>query len=197
MTNFEKNKDKIKEILSQGSDIAIVNGTLEKCGNADCDQCDFYVGNYNCVMNLLNWLDEDDGEPSPEISAARKAGQDEAWELACRLFVHLTGHEIDEIYGNNWSLSQIISMGYTRNDEKVKEWEENNKFHVGDVVKTRKNPDDCGNMVVIDAEDAYKNGVLVVYGKLFCKRTFSVNQLVKTGRTVPVLDWVCQIEKEE
>lgn len=90
MTNFEKYKDKIIELKNQGLDLAMWDGKLMSCDEISCRGCDFEK-NDDCHANVIAWLYEDDGEPSAE----RKAGQDEAWELARRIYCYGPDGEFD------------------------------------------------------------------------------------------------------
>ena len=146
------------------------------------------------ALQKNEWILQDDGEPSPEVTAARKAGQEEAWELARQitdvpmrggfeayfLVDAFGGTEIAPIFSNN-TYSEALA--------KVEAQIKNGVFKIGDVVRTKSDPDDCGDMVVIDVEGMAKDCVTVVYGN-FCKRTFASRQLIKTGRMLPVNDWM-------
>lgn len=84
MTNFERNKEKIKEVCKQKR---IKYSLL--CDWLNCQGCDHYEDpDYICVERALLWLSEDDGSPSPD----RIAGRNEAWELAQRIAKDISIH---------------------------------------------------------------------------------------------------------
>lgn len=60
MTNFEKYKDTILELIANDNRIAInkITNTLCSCDELDCSNCFFsgYSTDYRCVSKILNWL---------------------------------------------------------------------------------------------------------------------------------------------
>ena len=61
MTNFEKYKNKILEIVTESNSIpAKKDGKIIPCEGLRCGECDFSEG--SCKMNQYAWLFEDDGE---------------------------------------------------------------------------------------------------------------------------------------
>ena len=61
MTNFEKYKNKIMEIITESNSIpAKQDGKIIPCEGLRCGECDFSEG--SCKMNQYTWLCEDDGK---------------------------------------------------------------------------------------------------------------------------------------
>lgn len=61
MTNFEKYKDRILELITEGNSTPVLkDGKIVACRCISCEECDFNGG--NCRENQFNWLYEDDGE---------------------------------------------------------------------------------------------------------------------------------------
>ena len=61
MTNFEKYKNKILEIVTENNSIpAKKDGKIIPCEGLRCGECDFSEG--SCKMNQYAWLFEDDDE---------------------------------------------------------------------------------------------------------------------------------------
>ena len=65
MTNFEKYKNKILEVLAQTTEHVpgIINGKLVPCESLRCSECELEGdGNNICSHEFVKWLYEDDGE---------------------------------------------------------------------------------------------------------------------------------------
>lgn len=58
MKNYEKYDKEIKEILSQGADVALVKGKIKKCSESDCFSCafDFEDNEPSCKLGFYNWM---------------------------------------------------------------------------------------------------------------------------------------------
>lgn len=69
MTNFEKHKERILEIVdTKDTGIAVCNGVLHPCGDVSCDNCDFCrVGNHDCDVRFIRWLYQEYQE-KPKLS---------------------------------------------------------------------------------------------------------------------------------
>lgn len=75
MTNFEKYKKQIPELIYNAKDpsLAVVGSKVINCRDARCSECEFsknkreYVG-INCFGKLLVWLCEEYQEPSVDWS---------------------------------------------------------------------------------------------------------------------------------
>lgn len=107
MTNFEKYKNEIRKIIEEECDIAVCKGEPANCYHTDCDECDLYEEGVICRYNAIKWFTKDDGEPSAEAAAARKQGQEEAWELAQNIMKNeddggFSMSELNEIFGDAW-----------------------------------------------------------------------------------------------
>lgn len=61
MTNFEKYKDTILEIVNMGADIAKKNGRIITCDRILCSECDFSAlhSDGHCIANMFEWLYSD------------------------------------------------------------------------------------------------------------------------------------------
>jgi len=187
MTGYEREKEKIIRLIAQRDKMAIINNEPLSCIKAECSICGMCYSGNDYFAAITEWLNFDDGVPSPE----RVKGQEEAWELVQRLMLRedqggLPQEERKKIFGHDANI--IMDNTYAEAAEKVKAWEESKKIKRGDVVRDRKNPDDFGDMVVIEEHNACEKNIRVVYGN-FCTRMFAEGDLVKTGRTVSIQDW--------
>lgn len=127
------------------------------------------------------------------VKETKKAGQDEAWELA-RKIVLTKAHggfpcsQVKEMFGNNSEHKIMLENTYAEAAEKVKNWE--NRIKVGDVVRIT----DCyGYGLVLKMHDGHVTGI-TDGGNAFYRKNENV---FKTGRTLPVEDWLKQIGGEE
>ena len=79
MTNFEKYRDKILEIVKEtNARPAIKNGVPVRCTNIiGCDGCDLRTK--NCRIGFFKWLYEDDGKREQELTCnpCKHADKDE------------------------------------------------------------------------------------------------------------------------
>lgn len=191
MTNFEKDKERVREIASQESNLAIKDGTLKACKDiGDCLCCDFNDGRTSCAGKALLWLLEDDGEPSPD----RKAGQEEAWELAKKIVsIRHDSESVTVALFNTQSITDIFKCNtYNQAAEKVKTWEESKNFKIGGVVKNKED----GCIGVITGLDYDCSLCSVITDKGYSKLWYTYD-CTETGRTLPVEDWLRQIGGEE
>lgn len=70
MTNKEKNKDEIVDIVAKGDIVAVDRGTLKlvSCDSISCLHCLFDINNYpenqgGCIENLRHWMNSEYAEP--------------------------------------------------------------------------------------------------------------------------------------
>lgn len=98
MKNYEKYDKEIKEILSQGADVALVKGKIKKCSESDCFSCafDFEDNEPSCKLGFYNWLFEEYIEP-PKLTKRQ--------------------HAFCEVFPNMW-LAKSISSGAVLYNEK-------------------------------------------------------------------------------
>lgn len=189
MTNFEKYKDRIKDISN--NKVAIVRGEPVDCNNTlSCSDCELSCKT-PCQFYATEWLmQQADGEPSSEITDARKQGQEEAWKLARKINLDkkdggLTLHELAEVFEGMCTYEVLRDCTYAEAAEKVREWEEEKKrIKVGDVVESL----ECTGVVM--RVDGSITEVIDGDGKSII---LSVKECIKTGRTLPVEDWLRQI----
>ncbi len=188
MTKYEREKGKIIRLIAQKDKIAIINDEVISCIEADCSICGMcYVGS-DYASTITEWLNSDDGE----VSLERKAGQEEAWELArkivaCAFDGEIGASKLRDIFNTDLQFEIFRYYTYAEAAAKVKAWTKA-ELKPGDIVRTQYNPDDCGDMVVLENYNACEKNIRVMYGN-FCTRLFAESDLVKTGRTVPVQDW--------
>ena len=69
MTNFEKYKDEILEVIKQGDNPALKNGVITPCNTTNCMECEFYTG-YGCIKKFIKWLYV---EAKPTLTAKERA----------------------------------------------------------------------------------------------------------------------------
>lgn len=58
MTNREKYAKEILDIACVGEDVAVKNGVPCKCGETDCNECDFH-GDGSCTRRLVKWCNSE------------------------------------------------------------------------------------------------------------------------------------------
>lgn len=126
------------------------------------------------------------------LEAARKAGQNEAWEMARKIYCDGVDGGFDlenmvDIFGECNLTKVFRDHSYNEVAEKVKIWEEKG-IEPGDVVR-------CNSIygVVLNCNRRYCS-VLTSEGY---NRTWEVKKCVKIGRALPVQDWLRQIDGEE
>ena len=79
MTNFEKYKDGITEILKE-KDLFIAKdietGEIRDCTDIDCEKCEFFYKNGNCISNMIEWLASEYqkpiSKPTPKLTKAER-----------------------------------------------------------------------------------------------------------------------------
>lgn len=65
MTNFEKYKNKITDIVEQGDAFALVNEKIVPCSGTPCEKCKFFIA---CKDRKLDWLSSEYKEPQIDWS---------------------------------------------------------------------------------------------------------------------------------
>lgn len=191
MTNFERNKEKLKKICKHKNKIGLL-----LCDHIACKGCDHYEdSDIDCDIRALLWLLEDDGEPSQD----RLAGQNEAWELAQKIVKSeceggLSDKEQTAIFGSVSCWRPIANNTYAEAAEKVRAWEESKEPKIGDEYFSKLSESkfivtkvDASAVYVIWTDGSTGAITFDVFGKHY----------VKTGRTLPVEDWLRQIGGEE
>lgn len=65
MTNFEKYKEEIMDILGDGSDVGIEDNKLKSCSYISCNRCGFHATQENkwCQYNFFKWGMQEYVEP--------------------------------------------------------------------------------------------------------------------------------------
>ena len=67
MTNYEKYKETIIEILKNGDALALVKGKPQGCNNTDCEDCEWIddcnLGGNFCYERERGWLESEYKEP--------------------------------------------------------------------------------------------------------------------------------------
>lgn len=129
---------------------------------------------------------------SPEAEAARKLGQEEAWELARKILQPTAGYPKNKIIKSAMSM-MICNFTYAEASERIQSIEES------------KTPIKAGSVVIVE----HKNGIeekavitkVIADGKYAMVKidglTDVIDQkdaaIIKTGRTLPVKDWLRKI----
>lgn len=71
MTNYEKYREKILDVVVSRRCFAVVDGELVLCGDVMCEQCDLYQEGKSCVGILRDWLNAEYVEPLKLTKAER------------------------------------------------------------------------------------------------------------------------------
>lgn len=71
MINFEKYKDKIKELYRNGN-VGLYKGKLVSCDDLSCNECDLSGANESCLFKLLEWCLQEYIEP-PKLTEREHA----------------------------------------------------------------------------------------------------------------------------
>lgn len=66
-------------------------------------------------------------QPNPKDNAEREAGQNEAWELARKIYLILLDEELEEIFGSDEPDNVIAAYSYEEAAAKVEAWEKANE----------------------------------------------------------------------
>lgn len=69
MTNFEKYKDEILEVIKQGDNPALKNGVITPCSTTKCMECEISADN-GCIKKFIKWLYV---EAKPTLTAKERA----------------------------------------------------------------------------------------------------------------------------
>lgn len=69
MTNFEKYKYEILEVIKQGDNPALKNGVITPCSTTKCIECENSTGN-GCIKKFIKWLY---AEAKPTLTARERA----------------------------------------------------------------------------------------------------------------------------
>lgn len=119
----------------------------------------------------------------------RKKGQQEAWELARKLFDMERNNEIVEAFNGEHSATHCVIgwRTYAVAAAKVAEWEKRNEIHAGDVV-TSKNSKHAG--VVTRVGDTFLYGILADFTPFNWIR----EDCTKTGRHIDIESVFAQIK---
>lgn len=136
------------------------------------------------------------------VEEARKEGQKQAWKLAQKILLTednggFGSQELDRIFGDTDVYTILTENTYGEAAVSVMEWE--NRIKIGDVVKSIRKPDDYGDMVVVDILDkpCYDRYTIRTINAKFFLDWFTPEQIEKTGRALPIEDWVRQIGGED
>lgn len=106
-------------------------------------------------------------------------GMSEAWELAKKCFATYRDYELNEIFGNGWSLNKIMEYTPQEVKAKIEAWEEEKaKIEIGTLVV---DPDSETGVVICCNGDWYT--ILYASGKTenYCKP-----ELINTGKSVDI-----------
>ena len=125
----------------------------------------------------------------------RLAGQNEAWELAEKMYVELKGNELNEIFGINWTLPKLFKMSYSEAAAKVAQWEKaKEEIKAGDVYMSR-----VGNYFVIYGVDREKDIAKILWSDLSisARKLDDIKEYyIKTGRHIDIDSFLKQIGEE-
>lgn len=71
MTNFEKYKKEIKEMIKEGIRVSVVNKKPKNCHETECHKCDLYKSG-NCQTSLIEWLYKEYTELKPTLTRTER-----------------------------------------------------------------------------------------------------------------------------
>ena len=163
-----RQKKEIKRLLKENAELKGLNSTI-------CDVC------------------KNDEFLKETAEQARAAGQEEAWELAQKVYLlpesgGYNSNELIEIFGTA-STSEIFSLTHTEAAAKVAEWKrKKEEICVGDVVEC-----EGSYGVVVGAGEVYVKG----FTSDWTPFQWMKQSCTKTGRHIDVDAWLAQIGCEE
>lgn len=83
---------------------------------------------------------------------------EEAWEIAKKLFADFKNHELDEIFGKDWSYLKLMNLSPRQAKAKIEAWEAEKEIEVGDIVHFIDKPE-IKVMITVKHESGYYNGI--------------------------------------
>lgn len=135
------------------------------------------------------YIREEDVFPVPDMT------DDEAWEIAKKLFADYSNVELDEIFGKGWSFPKLMELTPQQAKAKIGAWEAEKEIKVGDEVEF----DDTANNLHRAMYVTSKIGENDYCG--ICKNgdTYCVHKsaLKKTGRHIDIERILKQIGGDE
>lgn len=138
MTNYEKYKDQVIELIAKGNRIGLLNGKIVNCDSIHCDHCGFNeIG--NCYNARRDWLNAEHIE-KPKLTQREwhlcKAIE-EGWIVRNKndiLYLHRgkprKGGEIWLSPGFIISVKNIISDGFS-----FIQWQDEEPWSIEDLLK--------------------------------------------------------------
>lgn len=134
------------------------------------------------------------------IENERAAGREEAWKLAGKIFDISDGgysiKELEKVFGTDSIYECFINLTYAEAAAKVEAYEKKNKkLNVGDVVECMEKGEEY--VVTCIADDFRSWNVAINKRGDYIAFKSETSGVKKTGRTLPVSDWLKQIGGEE
>lgn len=102
-------------------DEVLVKAKIAGC--ASSERCMIKVDRTELFVN------GEDVFPVPDMT------DDEAWEIAKKLFADYSNVELDEIFGKGWSFPKLMELTPQQAKAKIGAWEAEKEIKVGDVVR--------------------------------------------------------------
>lgn len=132
----------------------------------------------------------------PNHENIRAKGQNEAWELAQKIFrgAHNNGYspkELIQIFGCEISKPCLVDNTYPEAAAKVAEWErQKEEIKVGDIVRIHEGNDDNLCILCVSTDKKYYNAV-DEYGAVY--NMLTKGMITKTGRHIDIDSFLKQI----
>lgn len=131
-------------------------------------------------------------EQLADAATARAEGQNEAWELARKIYLILLDEELEEIFGSDEPDNVIAAYSYEEAAAKVSQWEKaKEEIKVGDVLEEI----EYSNIKCVVTKPHSSNMAYLVFsdGSVGLNK---INNLRKTGRHIDIDSFLKQIGGE-
>ena len=168
---------KIKRQAAEITRLLAENAEIQGLNNTICDIC------------------KSDEFLKEMAESAREEGQEEAWELARKIF-DMETNDIEDIFikEDAWNLGTVLNnYTYQEAAAKVAEWEKIKEIKVGDIVKTHEGNDNDLCVLCMSTDKKYYNAV-DGYGAVYYMLTKEM--ITKTGRHIDIDSFLKQIGEE-
>lgn len=162
-------------------DEVLVKAKIAGC--ASSERCMIKVDRTELFVN------GEDVFPVPDMT------DDEAWEIAKKLFADYSNVELDEIFGKGWSFPKLMELTPHEAKAKIEAWEAEKEIKVGDEVRLKRDPGDEYKFFITNKDGFEISGFSGFKGSVFSRRDIRLYE--KTGRHIDIEGILKQIGGDE
>lgn len=128
---------------------------------------------------------EDDIVPVPDMT------DEEAWEIAKKIFADYSNAELDEIFGRGWSFPKLMELTPQKAKAKIEAWGAEKEIKIGDEVYI------CGGKGIVTSFGTDGDRIHVLYYDGIVNSYRIDKEIKKTGRHIDIDGILKQIEGDE